>query len=102
MDFINIEEYTQLSSDYPFGITPSRVCRILHGDFQYEPGSIKAILLIRPAHRYIHAILSKSVNGWGESTGALSKIDLLYLYSMVLSFLIHLGYILVDYLQHQG
>lgn len=54
------------------------------------------------AYRYIQAILSRSVNGYGDSTKVLSRQALLYLYSIVHSEPLHLRHILVEYLRHQG
>lgn len=82
-DFIHTNDYTQLETDYPPGVTPQHVYRILRGDSQYEPRVSKATCLVHLSHRYIHAILIKSVNGHGDSTGILSLLELLYLYSMV-------------------
>lgn len=75
---------------------------MLFGDVEYKPRSSKASLVIRLAHMYIHAVLSRSMNRRGGNTLVLTRLNVLYLYSMVQSFPIHLGYILTDNLSHQG
>jgi len=96
------EEYESLPADYPGTLTPQRAYRAVCGLGQYEPGVSKATSLSQPSYRYIHAILTRSVSERGDSTGVLSRQDLLYLYSMVKSVPLHLGYVLAEYLRHQG
>lgn len=70
------------------------------GDCQYEPGSSKTTLLCSLSYKYIHVILSKLVTGKGDNTSVLSQLDLLYLFSMIQSEPIQLGYAVADYLHH--
>jgi len=88
------EEYEQLPTDYPGIVTPLRVYRALCGQGQYEPRVSKATCLTRSAHRYIHAVMSRSISGRGDSTGVLNRQELLYLHSMVRRKPLHLGHIL--------
>lgn len=74
---------------------------MLYGQGQHETGVSKVTYLSYAAYRYIHAILSLSMNGCGDSTGVLNRQEMLYPYSMVQSELIHLGQILAEYLHHQ-
>lgn len=71
-------------TNYPHGLTPQRVYKILCGEGQYELGVSKAACLSQPLYRYMHAVLSRSVNGRGDSTGVLSRQELLYLYLIAL------------------
>ncbi|WP_375645352.1 hypothetical protein, partial [Bartonella sp. CL5QHWL] len=96
------EEYENLPADYPVTLTPQRAYRAVCGLGQYEPVVSKATSLSLPSNRYIHAILTRSVSGRGDSTGLLNRQDLLYLYSMVKNVPLHLGYVLAEYLRHQG
>ncbi len=97
--YTTTEEYRQLPTDYPGTLTPQQVFGILCGEGQYQSGASQASCLVRPAHRYLHAIFSRSVSGRGDSTGVLSRQELLYLYSMVQGVPIHLGHIVADYIR---
>lgn len=98
--YIERGQYKHLPTYYPGSLTLQRVYSTLCGQGQYEHGDSKATCLSWPSYRYVYAILSRSVNGHGDSTCVLSRHELLYLYSMVQSIPIHLGHILVVYLQH--
>lgn len=99
--YIDTKEYEQLSTDYRASLTPQCAYRALCGQGQYKPGVPKATCLSWLAYRYIHAILSRLVNGCGDNTGNLRRQELLYLYFMVQSEPIHLRHILAEYLCHQ-
>lgn len=77
--YADTEDYEQLPMDYPANLTLQRAYRTMYGQEQYEPGVSKAICLSQSAYRYIHAVLSRSVNGHGGNTGVLSCQELLYL-----------------------
>jgi len=98
--FTQTEDYEQLPTDYPGSLTPQRVYRALCGGREYKPGISKASCLTHTAHRYVHAILSRSVSGRGDSTGVLSRHELLYLHSMVQRVPLHHGHIVAEYLRH--
>ncbi|KAH7659753.1 hypothetical protein IHE45_16G050900 [Dioscorea alata] len=100
--FTETEEYSLLPTDYPGTVTPQQAYSRLCGQGQYEPGVSKASCLSRPAYRCLHAVMSRSISGRGDSTGVLSRQELLYLYSMVESEPLHLGHIVADYIRHQG
>ncbi|KAJ0985422.1 hypothetical protein J5N97_003778 [Dioscorea zingiberensis] len=62
----------------------------------------KASLMFNPVHRFIHALVSRSISGRDDSTGVVTVTDLFILYSILERVPIHLGYVFVDYLVHQG
>ena len=55
-----------------------------------------------PAYRYIQALLSRSIGGRSDSTGVVTRTDLLMLYSIVEHYPIHLGHLFGVLLAHQG
>lgn len=58
--------------------------------------------LARPSYRYIHTVLSRSVNGCGDSNGVICRQELLYLYWIIHSEPLHLGHIVAEYLHYQS
>lgn len=71
--FTDMDEYAQLPMDYPRSLTLHSAYKPLCGLGQYELGVPKAICLSWPSYKYIHAILNRSMNGHGDSTGGLSR-----------------------------
>ena len=55
-----------------------------------------------PAYRYIQALLSRSIGGRSDSTGVVTRTDLLMLYSIVERYPIHLGHLFATLIAHQG
>ena len=101
-DFIDSPDYQELWTDFPPDVTPGQIYHDLCGDSHYVAGQSKGSSLTRHAHRYIHAILSRSITGRGDGTGALSRTDLLYLYSMTQGVPLHLGHVVADFFRHQS
>lgn len=62
----------------------------------------KAMCLSQPTYYYLHAVLSKLVNGHGDNTCVLNRQELLYLHSMVQIMPFYLGHIVAEYLRYQG
>lgn len=82
-DYIHIEEYAQLPIDYPPGLTLAQIFQAMYIDYQLVPSHFKKSLLSYPSYKYIHVILSRLLTGHGDSTGVLSRLDLLYLHPMI-------------------
>ncbi|KAJ0962200.1 hypothetical protein J5N97_030028 [Dioscorea zingiberensis] len=55
-----------------------------------------------PVQRFIHALVRRSIAGRDDSTGKVTISHLFTLYSIFERVPIHLGYVLTDYLVHQG
>ncbi|KAJ0962269.1 hypothetical protein J5N97_030097 [Dioscorea zingiberensis] len=53
-------------------------------------------------HRFILALVSRSIAGQDDNTGKVTISDLFILYSIFERVPIHLGYVVADYLVHQG
>ncbi|KAJ0967993.1 hypothetical protein J5N97_024910 [Dioscorea zingiberensis] len=62
----------------------------------------KASSMTDPVHRYIHALVSRTIAGRTDSTGVVTVSDRFLLYSIFERTPIHLGYVLADYIAHQG
>ena len=58
--------------------------------------------MLNPGHRYIHALWTRSIGGRQDSTGSVTRSDLLMLYSIIEHYPIHLGHLLAELLYHQG
>ncbi|KAJ0963128.1 hypothetical protein J5N97_028250 [Dioscorea zingiberensis] len=61
----------------------------------------KASLITDPVHRYIHALISRTIAGRSDNCGVVIVTDRLFLYSIIERVPIHLRYVLADYLAHQ-
>ncbi|KAJ0985465.1 hypothetical protein J5N97_003821 [Dioscorea zingiberensis] len=78
-------------------ITPTRYWLQLGG----RHGNQNASLMTNMVHRFIHALVSRSIVGRDDSTGKVIVTDLFFPYSIFERVPIHLGYVLSDYLVHQ-
>ena len=58
--------------------------------------------LHHPAYRYVHALLSRTIVGHGDSMGAVTHLDLYMMYNMITHYPINLGYILVELVARYG
>ena len=99
-DFALSIDFQHLPLDFPSHMTPSAYWKTLN--IGTNPDSKRASLLKNPAHRYIHALLTRTIAGRADSTSVVTRSDLLLLYSIVERLPIHLGYIMADLISHQG
>lgn len=68
----------------------------------YEPGLTKATCIVDLALCYIHAVIARSFAGKADSQGVIGGHELLYLYTITEHRPFHLGFILAEFLTHQG
>lgn len=69
---------------------------------KYEPGLTKTSFIVDPTLWYIHAVIAQSFAGRANSQGVVGKQELLYLYSRTQRKPLYLGFILAEFLSHQG
>ena len=55
-----------------------------------------------PMYRYLYVLLSHTLTEWGDNTEVMPWMDILFRYIMIKWVQLHLGYIVADYLIHQG
>lgn len=51
---------------------------------------------------YVHSIIAHSIVGRADDTGVVGRQELLFLYSITERCPIHLGYILAEFIAHEG
>ncbi|XP_039118260.1 uncharacterized protein LOC120254177 [Dioscorea cayenensis subsp. rotundata] len=102
LEFTRTFEYSNLFLELPVHITPSEYWRKVSRETVYNPARSKAAQLRDPAVRVVHALLSRSLSGLGESSGVVSTRDILFLWSMVEGVPIHLGYAVAYLIWHQA
>ena len=96
-EFARTPECKGLPRDFPHPVTHNSFWRSLGGS-----NSKKASQMSNPAYRYIQALLSRSIGGRSDSTGVVTRTDLLMLYSIVERYPIHLGHLFATLIAHQG
>ena len=87
-EFAQTPEFKSLPQDFPHPVS--------HESFWRSIGcsnSKKASQTSNPAYRYIQVLLSRSIGGRSDSTGVVTRTDLLMLYSIVEHYPIHVGHL---------
>lgn len=90
-EFVNGMYYSGLALDFPAQVARRYFWRTITQATGQD--SRKASLLINPAHRYIHALMSISLMGWADSTGVMLCMDLLIMYYMIHHHSLNLGHV---------
>ncbi|KAJ0981670.1 hypothetical protein J5N97_009925 [Dioscorea zingiberensis] len=99
MEALHTHEHHELLTSFPEHIvTPTRYWLQLGG----RHGNQNVSLMTDTVHRFIHALVSHSIAGQDDCIGKVTITDLFILYSIFERVPIHLGYVLADYLVHQG
>lgn len=100
MDFTSTPQYEQLIIDFSSGVTAKGVWQHLIQGWSYKLGLTKASFLTHPAHRYVYAIMTRSFLGRADSTRVMGRQELLFPYSLMERHLIHICYVLADFIAH--
>lgn len=99
-EFINLSSSRELPIDFPARMTHTRFWNLISGFRSNE--SKKASRLLKPEHRYIQGLFSHGIAGRNDSTGEITRADLLMLYSTTERYPINLGRLCADLLVRQG
>ncbi|WP_375706372.1 hypothetical protein, partial [Bartonella sp. CL2QHWL] len=97
IEFTESPEFQTLHQDFPLQASPGSFWQSLGGGVSKKASQIKS-----HAHRYIHALLARGVGGRSDSTGVVSRADLLMMYSILERYPIHLGHLFAELISHQA
>ena len=85
---------------YTSDFSPTLAWRQLTDQYEYSPRSSKASHIRNHVLRYLHRVMALSLFGRGESTGVVSRVELLFLWAMANNVQVNSGAWFLKHLLH--